>query len=61
MSVASRLSEVLESSEEISFDNFSKFILFGDCHRGDNSWADDFAPMLARVMARFLCHPWGRQ
>jgi UDP-2,3-diacylglucosamine pyrophosphatase LpxH len=44
MSVASRLSEVLKSSEEISFDNSSKFILVSDCHRGDNSWADDFAP-----------------
>jgi UDP-2,3-diacylglucosamine pyrophosphatase LpxH len=44
MSVASRLSEVFESSEEIPFDNSSKFILVSDCHRGDNSWADDFAP-----------------
>jgi UDP-2,3-diacylglucosamine pyrophosphatase LpxH len=44
MSVASRLSEVFKSSEEISFDNSSKFILVSDCHRGDNSWADDFAP-----------------
>jgi UDP-2,3-diacylglucosamine pyrophosphatase LpxH len=44
MSVASRLSEVLESSDEISFDDSRKFILFSDCHRGDNSWADDFAP-----------------
>jgi len=44
MSVASRLSKVLESSEEISFDNSLKYILISDCHRGDNSWADDFAP-----------------
>jgi len=44
MSVASRLSEVFESSDEISFDDSKKFILFSDCHRGDNSWADDFAP-----------------
>jgi UDP-2,3-diacylglucosamine pyrophosphatase LpxH len=44
MSVASRLSEVFESSEEIRFDDSRKFILFSDCHRGDNSWADDFAP-----------------
>jgi hypothetical protein len=44
MSVASRLSEVFESSKEIPFDDSSKFIFFSDCHRGDNSWADDFAP-----------------
>jgi UDP-2,3-diacylglucosamine pyrophosphatase LpxH len=44
MSVASRLSEVFKSSEELSFDDSSKFILVSDCHRGDNSWADDFAP-----------------
>jgi len=44
MSVASRLSEVFEASQEIPFDNSSKFILVSDCHRGDNSWADDFAP-----------------
>jgi predicted phosphodiesterase len=25
------------------FDDSSKFILFSDCHRGDNSFADDFA------------------
>jgi UDP-2,3-diacylglucosamine pyrophosphatase LpxH len=44
MSVASRLSEVFEASQEIPFDNSSKFILVSDCHRGDNSWVDDFAP-----------------
>jgi len=44
MSVASRLSEVFKASDEISFDDSKKFILFSDCHRGDNSWADDFAP-----------------
>ncbi len=27
----------------ISFDDSSKFILFSDCHRGDNSISDDFA------------------
>ncbi len=43
MSVASRLSEVFHSSQEIPFDDQSKFIFFSDCHRGDNSWADDFA------------------
>ena len=37
-----RLTQVFESAKEISFDDSSKFILFGDCHRGDNSLADDF-------------------
>ena len=37
-----RLSEVFESSEEIFFDDSSKFIFMSDCHRGDGSWADSF-------------------
>ncbi len=43
MSTAKRLSEVLHAAIEISFDDTSKFVFFSDCHRGDNSWADDFA------------------
>ena len=43
MSTSKRLTEVFESAKEIPFDDSSKFILFSDCHRGDNSWADDFA------------------
>jgi hypothetical protein len=43
MSRTNRLTEVFESSEKIPFDDSSKFILFSDLHRGDNSWADDFA------------------
>ncbi|MCE8428698.1 MAG: metallophosphoesterase family protein [Candidatus Methanoperedens sp.] len=43
MSTSDRLTEVFESSKEIVFDDSSKFIFFSDCHRGDNSWADDFA------------------
>lgn len=38
-----RLTKVLESARKIPFDDTSKFIFFSDCHRGDNSWADDFA------------------
>lgn len=30
-------------TNEISFNNASKFILFSDCHRGDGYWSDDFA------------------
>jgi UDP-2,3-diacylglucosamine pyrophosphatase LpxH len=43
MSTSKRLTEVFESAKEIPFDESSKFIFFSDCHRGDNSWADDFA------------------
>jgi len=45
MSTRKRLTEVFESAKgkEIPIDESSKLILFSDCHRGDNSWADDFA------------------
>ncbi|SRX52269.1 hypothetical protein AEQU1_00133 [Aequorivita sp. CIP111184] len=32
-----------ETARRISFNDDSKFIIFSDCHRGDNSFADDFA------------------
>jgi UDP-2,3-diacylglucosamine pyrophosphatase LpxH len=43
MSTNKRLTEVFESASEIPFDDSSRFILFSDCHRGDNSWSDDLA------------------
>jgi UDP-2,3-diacylglucosamine pyrophosphatase LpxH len=43
MSTSKRLTKVFESAKKITFDDTSKFIFFSDCHRGDNSWADDFA------------------
>lgn len=43
MSSRFRLSRAYEQAKVISFDDSSKFILFSDCHRGDNSFADDFA------------------
>jgi len=43
MSTSKRLTEVFRSAKEIPFDDSSKFILFSDCHQGDNSWADGFA------------------
>lgn len=43
MSTSRRLTEVFETAIEIPFDDSSKFIFFSDSHRGDNSWADDFA------------------
>lgn len=38
-----RLSDVLEESERVVFDNQSRLIFFSDIHRGDNTWADEFA------------------
>lgn len=38
-----RLYKAYKHAKIIPFDDSSKFILFSDCHRGDNSFADDFA------------------
>ncbi len=38
-----RLSRAYENAKKVPFDDTSKFILVSDCHRGDNSFADDFA------------------
>ncbi|WP_109682001.1 metallophosphoesterase family protein [Xanthomarina spongicola] len=38
-----RLDKAYKEAKTIYFDDSSKFILFSDCHRGDNSFADDFA------------------
>jgi len=43
MSSNSRLSRAYKNAKTVPFDDDSKFILFSDCHRGDNSFADDFA------------------
>ena len=43
MSSNVRLSKAYKNAKVIPFDDSSKFILFSDCHRGDNSFADDFA------------------
>ena len=43
MSSKTRLDRAYRSAKRVYFDNSSKFILFSDCHRGDNSFADDFA------------------
>lgn len=39
-----RLNQVLESSIEVPFTNKSRIVFMSDCHRGDGSPADDFAP-----------------
>ena len=43
MSSKTRLDRAYKIAKRITFDDTSKFILFSDCHRGDNSFADDFA------------------
>jgi UDP-2,3-diacylglucosamine pyrophosphatase LpxH len=43
MSSQTRLDKAYKEAKRIGFDNTSKFILFSDCHRGDSSFADDFA------------------
>ena len=43
MSSQKRISRAYQNARQISFNDSSKFILFSDCHRGDNSFADDFA------------------
>ena len=43
MSSKYRLTRAYENAKVLAFDDTSKFILFSDCHRGDNSFADDFA------------------
>lgn len=43
MSTDNRLNNAYKRAKTIAFDDTSKFILFSDCHRGDNSFADEFA------------------
>jgi len=42
-SAKKRFDNAYATAKVIEFDDSSKFILFSDCHRGDNSFADDFA------------------
>ncbi len=43
MNTDKRLTQAYESAQHIEFDESSKFIIFGDVHRGDNSMSDEFA------------------
>ncbi|PKA82646.1 calcineurin-like phosphoesterase family protein [Ulvibacter sp. MAR_2010_11] len=43
MSSQKRISRAYKTARRISFNDASKFIIFSDCHRGDNSFADEFA------------------
>ncbi|MBT8266256.1 MAG: metallophosphoesterase family protein [Bacteroidia bacterium] len=38
-----RLDKAYKEAKVVPFSNSDKIILFSDCHRGDNSFADDFA------------------
>jgi len=42
-SAKKRLDRAYQNAHVVPFDDDSKYILFSDCHRGDNSFADDFA------------------
>jgi UDP-2,3-diacylglucosamine pyrophosphatase LpxH len=44
MTTSERLSGVFDAATEVTIDDNSRVILFSDCHRGVNDWADDFAP-----------------
>lgn len=43
MSSKTRFDRAFRNAKVIPFSDTDKFILFSDCHRGDNSGADDFA------------------
>lgn len=43
MSSQTRLTRAYQQAKRIQFNDSDKFILFSDCHRGDGSFADDFA------------------
>jgi len=43
MTSQKRIDRAYRDAPRIPFDDNDKFILFSDCHRGDNSFADEFA------------------
>src|SRR5690554_6415960 len=38
-----RLTQVFNDSIEVVFDDYDRFVLVSDCHRGDGTWADNFS------------------
>src|SRR5262249_753335 len=44
LSTSQRFTDVFRNAESLPLDEDSKYILFSDCHRGENDWVDDFAP-----------------
>ena len=53
--VNKRLSEVWRAAPQMDFDDHTRLIFFSDCHRGDNSAADEFAPN-QRLFVHALSH-----
>ncbi|SHJ29797.1 Calcineurin-like phosphoesterase superfamily domain-containing protein [Arenibacter nanhaiticus] len=43
MTSYTRLTRAYKNAKVVAFDDTSKIILFSDCHRGDNSFSDEFA------------------
>lgn len=43
MSSNFRMSRAYQNARRVKFNDNSKFVIFSDCHRGDNSFADEFA------------------
>lgn len=43
MSADSRITRAFKTANKLPLNSESKYILFSDCHRGDDSFADDFA------------------
>lgn len=43
MRVNRRLSKIMSSSLRIPFDDYSRFIIMSDCHRGDGGFSDNFS------------------
>ena len=43
MSTNKRLTKVFENAKRITFNNSDRLVFFSDVHRGNNSWADEFA------------------
>ena len=43
MASQERITKAYQTARRISYNDESKFIVFSDVHRGDNSFADDFA------------------
>lgn len=43
MFIQKRISQVFNEAKEVPFDDSSKIVIMSDCHRGDGSYADNFA------------------
>lgn len=43
MSLDKRLNKIFVKAEQVTFSNKDKLVFFSDVHRGNNSWADEFA------------------